>query len=439
MTGAWFATFITNAALQLLGFCTGIITARALGPEGRGALAALLFWPSLLSSIAQMSIDEALISRVARAEPQRASIVASAIALCVCNGALFWLLSVPSLPLVLGASRTGYYELVVLFAALWLPVTAVLSALLGNEQAAFRFGRANALRFIPQVTYLGALLVLSALDWVTPVTLMWSAGLGACFALVVHLWVARREVFARPSVREIQRLVKLGARLHVATLLILGSTQIDRMMVLIMFDNHDAGHYVVAWTFASAGTSLISSTASFVAFPAAAARKGVAEAIELIRCTLQRTTFLGVIAVGLGAVVVPFGLPMLCGNEFARAVPLALILLVASALSTVRLTAVRTIRAIGETWLGIVTEMLVITGVVAFAAIGEGKHLGLESLAAMTVVANAAALGVCAILLGRRYGVNPLSWLMVDFGVVKAEFRALVKGAAQFLGRRLGG
>src|SRR5580704_9495851 len=47
---------------------TGIVTARALRPEGRGELAATILWPSLLASVVTLGLPGALIFNVRRNE-----------------------------------------------------------------------------------------------------------------------------------------------------------------------------------------------------------------------------------------------------------------------------------------------------------------------------------------------------------------------------------
>src|SRR5690606_40434915 len=52
--------------MQLCGFATGVLAARLLLPEGRGELAAVLLWCGLIASISAISLDQALVYRMAR-------------------------------------------------------------------------------------------------------------------------------------------------------------------------------------------------------------------------------------------------------------------------------------------------------------------------------------------------------------------------------------
>jgi O-antigen/teichoic acid export membrane protein len=78
LSGAWLGTLATNAAILLCGLATGVLSARLLAPEGRGVLAAVLFWPHLITSLASFSLPAAVISRRARPEVDRARTAATA-------------------------------------------------------------------------------------------------------------------------------------------------------------------------------------------------------------------------------------------------------------------------------------------------------------------------------------------------------------------------
>src|SRR5690606_32175035 len=67
LSGAWLGTLATNLAILLCGLVSGILSARLLAPEGRGALAAVLFWPHLITSLGLCSLPAAVIFRRVRA------------------------------------------------------------------------------------------------------------------------------------------------------------------------------------------------------------------------------------------------------------------------------------------------------------------------------------------------------------------------------------
>ncbi len=58
--GAWLWTLMANSLILLSGIVSGILAARLLLPAGRGAVAAVLFWPHIIASVAGLSANEAI-------------------------------------------------------------------------------------------------------------------------------------------------------------------------------------------------------------------------------------------------------------------------------------------------------------------------------------------------------------------------------------------
>ena len=64
-------TFLVNIALYVLAAATGPLAARLLGPDGRGALAAIQLWPGAIATFAMLGLPDSIAYFGAR-EPQRA-------------------------------------------------------------------------------------------------------------------------------------------------------------------------------------------------------------------------------------------------------------------------------------------------------------------------------------------------------------------------------
>ena len=107
LSGAWLGTLATNAAILLCGLLTGVLSARLLAPEGRGALAAVLFWPHLITSLALFSLPAAVIFRRARPDIDRARVAATAAWLALGLSALGALAGWLALPFLLRGSAAA--------------------------------------------------------------------------------------------------------------------------------------------------------------------------------------------------------------------------------------------------------------------------------------------------------------------------------------------
>ena len=53
-------TFLANIALYVLAAATGPLAARLLGPDGRGALAAIQLWPGAIATVAMLGLPDSI-------------------------------------------------------------------------------------------------------------------------------------------------------------------------------------------------------------------------------------------------------------------------------------------------------------------------------------------------------------------------------------------
>ena len=63
---AFASTFAGNLAIQGLGAVSGVVAARILGPEGRGELAAVYFYPGIIALLGILSVPQAVAFEVSR-------------------------------------------------------------------------------------------------------------------------------------------------------------------------------------------------------------------------------------------------------------------------------------------------------------------------------------------------------------------------------------
>src|SRR2546422_494268 len=90
-----------NLNYALIGVITGVVTARVLGAEGRGDLAVVVFWPTLISTLLELGIGDALTLRVARDVGNLRGNVRSALLLTAGASAIGALIGAMSLPHIL--------------------------------------------------------------------------------------------------------------------------------------------------------------------------------------------------------------------------------------------------------------------------------------------------------------------------------------------------
>src|SRR5262245_2797465 len=77
------STAAANAALAVIGLLTGLLTARLLGAEGRGQLAAVQAWPLFLATLGSFGLPEAIAYFVARSPSQARAALATGLLLAL--------------------------------------------------------------------------------------------------------------------------------------------------------------------------------------------------------------------------------------------------------------------------------------------------------------------------------------------------------------------
>ena len=68
-----------NVLILIVGLLTGIITARVLGAAGRGEMAAIIYWPQLLSYVLTLGLPSALIYNMKSRPEEAESLISVAI------------------------------------------------------------------------------------------------------------------------------------------------------------------------------------------------------------------------------------------------------------------------------------------------------------------------------------------------------------------------
>src|SRR5712691_6974753 len=181
MKFAMLGTFATEGFIVLLGILTGSLVARLLLPEGRGALAAVLFWPQLLAGIGFLSLGEAVTYRIGMLPDRESLIRATSFWLALAMSVVMMAGGYVLMPFLLGEGRAHLWTVAELY-LLYVPFNFVTLTLLATDQGRLEFSRFNTLRLLVPIIYLTGILLL----WMTErVSVGWFVG--ANFAAVALL------------------------------------------------------------------------------------------------------------------------------------------------------------------------------------------------------------------------------------------------------------
>lgn len=326
-------TVMVNVLVLGLNFGTGVITARALGPDGRGAQAAMQMWPRIMAIALTIGLPTALLYNLRRHPERGSQFFSAALLMGTGMGFLATLAGMAFIPYWLTeyspeVARTAQWYM--LFS---LPI--LLIAVFNNAlRARHEFTAFNTVRILLPALTLLVLAILVLTRTLTPynAALAYMLPYGPVFCwLAARLWRAYR-----PRLQELygsfRSLTSYGVRSYgVDVLGQMVAGQIDRIMVVGFLDPASMGLYVVAISLARM-LDVFPSAVAQVVLPKAAGRP-VEEVVVLIGRGVRVSTTVAVLAASLLAILGPWALELIFGEGFARAVPVFRLLLAEVVLS----------------------------------------------------------------------------------------------------------
>ena len=323
---------LVNVLILAVNFGTGIITARLLGPNGRGEQAAMILWPQLVGYALTLGLPAALLYNLKRCPDRASRLLPAALLLGTSMGLLATLIGILFIPLWLIE-----YSPEVVRTAQWFMLLAPLSLLNLISLHAFlareEFGMYNVARYLSPLLTLLALVSLAlsreltsysaALAYLLP-------GAPVTIWMVIRLWRIYRPVW-RDLGSDFKRLTSYGLRSYGLDLL--GSQvagQLDRVLVVGLLNPAAMGLYVVASSLAQMLGVVVAAVAE-VLFPKASGR--AAEEVIALVARGARVSITVTLLAAVGLVLLgPWVLNLLYGQDFLSAVPVFRILLLESVL-----------------------------------------------------------------------------------------------------------
>ena len=316
------AAFALSAGTKLLliglNAATGIITARALAPEGRGELAAIILWYTFLASAFTFGIPTALTYRIRQNPDESSRIAGAALVLTVFISIVISVAAVVGIPHWI----PQYPSSVIFFARLYVLNTPVAAFLVTARAAVEGKGdfRASNLSLLgpPLLTLLG-LAILGVDHQLSP------ASAGACYVLSglpSVVWIAHKYLrLLKPQFDSfcdsVSLLMSYGIRSYGIDLCGTMSMYVDQALVVRILRPGMMGTYVVALSL-SRMLNAFHTAVVMVLFPKAVSRSA-AEVLELTSRAMRMTTFVTTVC-GVGIVLAgPKLLVMLYGAQYRDA------------------------------------------------------------------------------------------------------------------------
>jgi O-antigen/teichoic acid export membrane protein len=401
--GRFTLSLVTSAGTVLLSVVTGVLTARLLGTEGRGQVAAISAWLLTLSWGASLGFSDAMVYHQAKRFTSTATIVATT------------LLSVP----LLGALGVGMAQLLVsvgfsaqtsetqsLARAFLCAVPFVLGlhsvwALLIGQQ---RFRDLNIVRLAqPMICAVGFAVLAAANGFTVRAALLVQVGSYALVLLVAGVSLVRSAGFALPSVSLSVSALGYGLRLQGVALGQLLTARLDLLMLPAFVAAAGLGYYSVAVSVASMVAVLFGGL-GMVVFPVAASADRE-QAADVVERGVRLTFFGGTACVIVLALSAPTLIPLVYGNQFAAAVPALWLLLPGIVLWSASSVLGSGLQAANRPGLASVAQLLAMV-VTLVGLAGTIPRFGIEGAAATSTVAYGVALVLNLLFLKSALGIS---------------------------------
>lgn len=246
-------TAAANLAIQAANIGSGIITARALGPVGRGTLSAVIMWPQFLAYALSFGLPVASVYWVKRRPETASALTGAAIVLSIAAGLLACIVGVCVIPYSLHKYTSEQIHFAQI-AVILCPVTLCAVTLGAQVQSAGKFTIYNLFRFLTPlsvVIVLGIEKLTGTLTATTAAIAYLLSGLPATVWIATWVWRHFSPTF-RGMWAPAKTLLSYGLRAWGTDLLATVANQVDRVLVLGMLRPEAMGLYVVAQSAAGA-------------------------------------------------------------------------------------------------------------------------------------------------------------------------------------------
>jgi antigen flippase len=347
-------TFVVKIFILALNMGTGIITARVLGSEGRGELAAVILWPQFLAYALTFGVPQSLLYNLKRHPEDKSDLLSASLVLATGLGAIATAVGIIFMPQWL-----SQYPLHIVRAAQWFmllsPLTLISAVLAAAFEARGEFTFSNQARYFVPLTTLVALVVMIILDVDNPITF------GMAYAVPsvpVTLWMFTRlgeryDLRLQNFYSTSKKLLDYGVKAYGIDLIGSLSGKIGQALVVGLLTATSMGLYTVAISL-SRMLNTFEEAVNIVLLPKASARP-LPEIVTLTGRAVRVSTFMTILCVVPLLILGPFFLQLLYGDEFRAAAAVFRILLIEVLLSGTSWMLAKTFMAAGRP--GVVTVL----------------------------------------------------------------------------------
>jgi O-antigen/teichoic acid export membrane protein len=326
LAGHFTSTLAAQVAILAFGALSGVVAARLLGPQGRGELAALTLWPTMLVSLAAMGINQAIVFNTGKKLWALSEIWTASTMIGLGQSILALAVGVPAISLALKHYSSGVRDLAWLFLAV--SPLVILGGYPGNLlQGTLDFSSFNLIRTIAPLVYAGGVAVLLFLHRPSLREVVSCQILGYALAFCVGYSLLLRNVpihFAWNS-QACWSLVAYGWKTQLGNVSSYINRSADQLVLSLFVAPSELGLYAVAVTTATA-VGLFPQAAGIITLAAGSSSHPI-EARKILGQSFRASLFWLIIVCSVLFVLAPALIRLVFGPAFARSATACRILL----------------------------------------------------------------------------------------------------------------
>lgn len=352
------STFLSNIFIQICTILQGILISRILGPEGRGAFAAIILIPYMIAGISNFGLKTTIARLSAKTNKK---IILSTITVSFITGLIGYACSILVIIFYFKNENSQIVYLSKLF-SLFVIINHLTINLLAFFHGRSKFKLYNLIRSLVNPIYLCFIIFVQITVLLSIENLIISLILSNLFVLVITLLTLKDEIKFKSELN-ISYIFKRGAKLGFADLFLSLYVFIDKFLLLSFLGATSLGLYSVSLTVSSVPVLICSSVATVGFSKLANDRK----AIKFIINILRKTYVIYIVVAIFYSLFLPILIPLVYGELFKPSILPALILLVSSFFQGGSLIIEQSLRAIDKPIYSIYSRIysliiLVITG-----------------------------------------------------------------------------
>ena len=313
----------------MAGVITSLLTAWALGAEGRGDFAIIVLYPNIVALAVGLGMPQATRYFIASEPKKLPSLFSNAVCFALLMGVLGYIGSIFIVPLLIGHRSEAVMWLVRAY-LINIPFALLYDMMAGLLEGSRRF----KLAALSRVTFFGIQCVGYLLLWLTGHLTIANAALTMVLAQLANTSTAFLSVLLvlkpgwKPNFRTFKETLVFGLKYHAGVVTSFTTLRLDQIMLGGMATSLEMGLYVIAVRLSEIMTVLASSL-SEVLMPEVAASKGE-RSMQVLMRSLRQTLYVYLLMIVPLLVAAPLILRYAFGSEFLEASSSRRILIVAS-------------------------------------------------------------------------------------------------------------